>query len=145
MGWERLGRPGLGLWHEFLNKERALKHDYISPAIQAWKWKIQSGAESRTARSLNLVKHKHRHKYMQGQGQNQEQNQEQEQEHKQEHKQEQNQEQERNQERNREQEREEDENENEDEHRDVSILEAHLLEDDTELFAPPHTYHSAGL
>jgi len=35
MGWERLGKPGLGIWNGVVRKEHALEDNWIYPAMHA--------------------------------------------------------------------------------------------------------------
>lgn len=45
MGWERLGRPGLGIWHEVVDevvkREQSLKGNWVHPALDAWKHRAE--------------------------------------------------------------------------------------------------------
>jgi hypothetical protein len=34
-GWERLGKPGLGIWQEVSRREHALMENWVDPAIHA--------------------------------------------------------------------------------------------------------------
>jgi hypothetical protein len=35
MGWERLGKPGLGIWNGVVRREHALEDNWIYPAMHA--------------------------------------------------------------------------------------------------------------
>lgn len=35
MGWERLGKPGLGIWQDVVRREHALEDNWFYPAIHA--------------------------------------------------------------------------------------------------------------
>ena len=45
MGWERLGRPGLGIWHEVVDevakREQSLKDNWVHPALEVWKHRAE--------------------------------------------------------------------------------------------------------
>ncbi len=55
MGWERLGKPGLGIWQDVVRREEAMKDNWVVLAVHALKQRADEIKSVREEEHLDVA------------------------------------------------------------------------------------------